>query len=65
MFRVYDVDGRSYEGYIFSPDNSIKATNFYSVVKILNHYGVINITGHDEIMVPKITIKSWILLQPI
>lgn len=62
MFRIFDKQNRTYEGIVFSPDNTKMANNSREVTRIAIEYGAINITGRDEMILPKIQFKGCIQL---
>lgn len=62
MFRIYDKQNRTYEGKVTSPDNAVTAKDSREVTRLVIDYGAINITGHDEMILPKIQFKGCVQL---
>lgn len=60
MFKIYDKQNRTYVGEVRSPDNKKVALNSREVTRIAIDYGAINITGQDEMILPKIQYKGCV-----
>jgi hypothetical protein len=58
MFEVIDENDNSYRGYIASPGRQWQARSFPEVLKILMMLGVIEIYGHDEMILPMMKVKN-------